>query len=95
MTQARPATQASPSVAIILGAALSALLAVSALLTTGGLAFPSIDLPGERGEASPAQILAEREWERQRHQISGYLDPTTSAEREWERIRKQLSGAFQ
>lgn len=95
MTHARPANRVSPQVAILFAAALAVTLTVSALLTSGLLSFPNIQLPGSRGDVSPAVIRAEQEWERQRHQISGYVDPIIRAEQEWERVRKQLSGAFQ
>ncbi len=95
MTQARPATQLSPYVAVILVAAFAAVVTVSVLLTSGRLTFPDISFPPERGKATPALILAEQEWERQRHQISGYVDPQIRAEQEWERVRRQISGAYQ
>ncbi|HET9417085.1 MAG TPA: hypothetical protein VFP30_06030 [Candidatus Limnocylindria bacterium] len=95
MTQTRPVTQAFPQVAILLAVAFAAVVTLSALLVNGSLALPDINLPGERGVATPAQQFAEREWERQRHQISGYVDPRIRAEQEWERVRKQISGAYQ
>jgi hypothetical protein len=81
---------------------LAAALALTAALGVGlAIALGSLELPSF-GPAAPAQPIASpvsdalieagREWERQRHQQSGYVDPLIEAGREWERQRDQQSG---
>lgn len=91
MAQARQADWAMPQVAIF-AAILVAAIITAAMLATGTLNLPGMQ-PGTqpRGEVSPALIQAGRDWELQRKQQSGWVDPVIEAGREWERQRKQQS----
>lgn len=92
MAQARQADRALPQTAIFAAILVAAALA-GAMLATGTLNLPATHSGApDRGGVSPALIQAERDWELQRRQQSGWMDPVVEAGREWERQRKQQSG---
>ena len=91
MAHAQQAERAFPQSAITLVAAalVAVLLAgIVALSNPFGLRAPVSD----RIQVDPAVVEAGRQWELQRKQQSGYVDPVIEAGREWERQRKQQSG---
>lgn len=91
MAQARQADRAMPQVATLATILVAAMLAV-AMLATGTLNLPGTPLgTQDRGEVSPALIQAGQDWELQRKQQSGWVDPVILAGRDWERQRKQQS----
>jgi hypothetical protein len=94
MAQTRQAERGIPQSAFYLAAAVVAAIVLSAMVATGSLNLFEARAPiVDRGGVNPAVIQAEREWERQRHQQSGYVDPLIKAGQEWERQRQQQSGA--
>lgn len=93
MAQAHQADRAMPQVAIYLLAILVGVVVIVAVLASGTLNFAGADSTfGDRWEVSPATLQAGRDWEMQRKQQSGYVDPVIQSGREWERQRKQQSG---
>lgn len=92
MQSAQPATPAVPFNLIVVAAVLTVVVVISGLFASGALKLPGIGLPQTPGDVSPLLVRAEKEWEKQRHQMSGYVDPLIRAEQEWERIRRQISG---
>lgn len=92
MQSAQPASPAVPFNLIIVAAVLTVVVVIGGLVAAGTVKLPGIGLPETPGEVSPALLRAEKEWERQRHQMSGYVDPLIRAEQEWERVRRQISG---
>jgi NAD/NADP transhydrogenase alpha subunit len=73
-------------------------VAIIALTIVLGMLIPSrVSFPGSQQDGisapNPALVQAEREWQRQREQQGGYVDPLTQAEREWEQQRQQQSAS--
>lgn len=93
MQTTQPATPAIPFNLIVVAAVLTAVVVIGSLVAAGAIKLPGVGLPQSPGDVSPALLRAEKEWERQRHQMSGYIDPLVRAEQEWERVRRQISDA--
>jgi len=94
MAQARQADRPIPQSAIYLAAVLIAATALAAVLLLGMLLPDRGVAPAtDRGEVSPAVLEAGREWQRQREQQGGFVDPVIQSGRDWEEQRKQQSGA--
>lgn len=72
--------------AMVFAIVLAAIVAIAALGPLG--LFTS----GDRIVVDPAVIESGRQWELQRKQQSGWVDPVIESGREWERQRKQQSG---
>lgn len=92
MAHAQPAERPFANVpasfvpAAVLAVVLAAIVAIAALGPFG------LFSPGDRIVIDPAVIEAGRQWELQRKQQSGWVDPVIESGREWERQRKQQSG---
>lgn len=94
MAQATQAGRTIPQAPSYPLGAVGAILA--AILVAGTLAFAAIDPFGLRGPSvgsptSPALFESGAQWELQRRQQSGDVDPLTEAQREWERQRRLQS----
>lgn len=77
---------------VALAAAVSiAVTIVLGMLIPGRVSFPTTEQDQGYSAPNPALVQAEREWQRQREQQGGYVDPLTQAERNWEQQRKQQS----
>jgi hypothetical protein len=93
MAHAQRAERAFSQTAISLAAA-----AVLAVVLTGIVAFSTLNLfgiaapTGERFQAAPAVIESGRQWELERRQQMGDVDPVTVTGDYWERQRRQQSG---
>jgi hypothetical protein len=93
MAHAQQAERAFPLTAISLAAA-----AVAAVLMAGIVAFSTVSPSGlfapvsDRIEIDPIVVESGRQWELQRKQQSGYVDPVIESGRQWELQRKQQSG---
>ena len=90
MTQAHPADQAFPLTAIsILAAALAAVALVTVVAITTlepfGFGARGDDLPG----VSAAVVNSGIQWELERRQQYGYVDPVLQSGDQWERERRQ------
>src|SRR5688500_881194 len=88
-----PARAISLSAGIV---ALAAALVIAVTIVLGMLiparvSFPATEQDNGHTAPNPALVQAEREWQRQREQQGGYVDPLTQAERNWEQQRKQQS----
>ncbi len=94
MAQARRADQAISQAAIYFAAAVIAAIVLTAMVATGtlnifGAGSPSV-VPHE---VNPALLQAERDWESQRRQQMGEVDPLVKYGQDWERQRHQQSGS--
>lgn len=94
MAQATQAGRTIPQAPSYPLGAVGAILA--AILVAGTLAFAAIDPFGLRGPSveaviNPALRDAGAQWELQRRQQVGDIDPLTEAQREWERQRRLQS----
>ena len=93
MAHARQADRAFPQSAIYFAAA-----ALAAVVLTGIIGLVTLDPLGFGGgvdrpsRISPALREAGLQWELQRKQQYGHLDPLIQAGRDWERRYKQISG---
>lgn len=92
MAQATQAGRAIPQAPNYLLAAVGAILA--AILVAGTIAFAAIAPfggPSDDPVVNPAVFESGTQWELQRRQQSGDVDPLTEAQREWERQRRLQS----
>jgi hypothetical protein len=93
MAHAQQAERALPQTAVSLLAA-----AVAGVLLAGIVAFSTMNSSGlfapvsDRIQIDPAAVESGRQWELQRKQQSGYVDPVIESGRQWELQRKQQSG---
>jgi hypothetical protein len=93
MAHAQQAERAFPQTAISIAAA-----ALAVILLAGIVAFSTMNPfgvlapAGDRIQIDPAVIESGRQWELQRKQQSGYVDPVIESGRQWELQRKQQSG---
>lgn len=93
MAQARQAVRQLPHTAVYLAAALIAAVTIGVVVALGMLGPMRLEQPAtDRGQLSPALIQAGRDWQLQREQQGGFVDPLTQAGRDWETQRKQQSG---
>ena len=94
MAHARQADRAFPQSVIYFAAA-----ALAAVVLTGIVGIVTLDPFGfglgidRPGHITPAVLESGRQWELQRKQQSGYVDPLVQYGRDWERQRRQQSGA--
>ena len=92
MAQATQAGRAIPQAPNYPLAAVGAVLA--AILVAATIAFAAINPfggPSVDPAINPAVLESGAQWELQRRQQSGDLDPLTEAQREWERQRRLQS----
>ena len=90
MTQARHADSAFPlSTISMIGAALAAVVLVGAV-AVATLAPQRLDLVADDPiTVSPAVIASAQQWELERRQQYGYVDPVLESGEQWERERRQ------
>ncbi len=94
MAQARQAERFSPESAILVPAALAVALVIGLIVALGIVGTRPIVLQeSQTRDVSPALIQAERDWQEQREQQSGYTDPLIQAGRDWQAQREQQSGS--
>jgi hypothetical protein len=93
MTDVRSAEryQPRPMIPSIQAAVLAVIVTVLAVFGSFSLVRAMGGL-GDGVTVSPAVLELGRQWELQRRQQSGWIDPVLESGREWERQRKQQSG---
>jgi hypothetical protein len=95
MTQLQEAPRRAPilttGIVALVAAAVIAVTIVLGMLIPGRVSLPTTGAGEGQGQAKPALVDAEREWQRQREQQGGFTDPLTQAGRDWESQRKQQS----
>jgi hypothetical protein len=94
MAQARRADRAISQAAIYSAAALISAIVLTAMVGTGtlnifGVGSSSVAPDG----ANPALLQAGHDWEVQRRQQMGEVDPLVKYGQDWERQRRQQSGS--
>lgn len=87
----RRAISLSAGIVALAAAVVIAVTIVLGMLIPGRVSFPTAEQAPGYSAPNPALVQAEQEWQRQREQQGGYLDPLTQAERNWEQQRKQQS----
>jgi hypothetical protein len=87
----RRAISLSAGIVALAAALVIAVTIVLGMLIPGRVSFPTTEQDHGYSAPNPALVQAEREWQRQREQQGGYVDPLTQAERNWEQQRKQQS----
>lgn len=95
MTHALPSQRPLPAVATrpIAAAVVAAIL--TGILVLGALGLFDAPMPArDPSPVNPSVIEAGRQWELERRQVSGHVDPAIASGTQWELERRQLSTAF-
>lgn len=87
----RRAITLSAGIVALAAAVVIAVTIVLGMLIPGRVSFPITEQDHGNSAPNPALVQAEGEWQRQREQQGGYVDPLTQAERNWEQQREQQS----
>ena len=94
MAQARRADRTISQAAIYFDAALITAIVLTVMVATGTLnIFTAGSSSVAPDGANPALLQAGHEWEVQRRQQMGEVDPLVKYGQEWERQRRQQSGS--
>jgi hypothetical protein len=92
MAHARQADRALPQAAIFLFATLVTVIALGAIVAYTAFGV-RVDLPtADRAPSNPALLESGRQWEVERRQQMGEIDPLTRYGRDWEKERRQQGG---
>ncbi|MGI8658836.1 MAG: hypothetical protein ACR2K4_08765 [Candidatus Limnocylindria bacterium] len=87
----RRAISLSTGIVALAAAVVIAVTIVLGMLIPGRVSFPTAEQAHGYSAPNPALVQAEREWQRQREQQGGYVDPMTQTERNWEQQRRPRS----
>lgn len=94
MAQVRRADRAISQAAIYFAAAVIAAIVLTAMVATGTANIFGVgSSPVAPDGANPALLQAGHDWEVQRRQQMGEVDPLVKYGQEWERQRRQQSGS--
>jgi hypothetical protein len=85
-----PQVHIHPIVVLFSAAIVAAVILFAALNPLGSQGTAAPDAGGLR----PELIQAGRDWELQRQQQGGYVDPVLEAAQDWEKQRRQQSGGL-